>query len=429
MNETDKHIRQVLQEGTESFSPDVWKAVSAGIAPVAKKAVVPAWLWGSFAGVAVAAALAVGVFLFPKSNSTQIIENSAVIAENAAEEEVSSAPDEILPLSEQIASTGRTDAVAVAEKPRESSAVRKTTVPEKAIIPEEAPVEASEVPETISKEVPETISEEVPETVSEEVPETSQEVNEEPLPCKPVVSSEPVPEDFEKAIREAYPEKPRKKFSRTAVSLGGHLFGAGGTSSDSQPVYMAAPTSSATLQEGITEQYPEYSFGIPASLGLGFRYDISQSFSVGTGVYYSGLGRSFVGSYKENGTVVAKDADIDNIQHFVGIPLNFYCNFISDDRFKVYVFAGGAAEKLLANDYIIREKDITYHAGSADGFQFSAAAGLGIEYLFTDFLGLYLDPSIRYYFDSGQPRSIRTIQPFMLNFEAGLKFHFGGARK
>lgn len=429
MNETDKHIRQVLQEGTESFSPDVWKAVSAGIAPVAKKAVVPAWLWGSFAGVAVAAALAVGVFLFPKSNSTQIIENSAVIAENAAEEEVSSAPDEILPLSEQIASTGRTDAVAVAEKPRESSAVRKTTVPEKAIIPEEAPVEASEVPETISKEVPETISEEVPETVSEEVPETSQEVNEEPLPCKPVVSSEPVPEDFEKAIREAYPEKPRKKFSRTAVSLGGHLFGAGGTSSDSQPVYMAAPTSSATLQEGITEQYPEYSFGIPASLGFGFRYDISQSFSVGTGVYYSGLGRSFVGSYKENGTVVAKDADIDNIQHFVGIPLNFYCNFISDDRFKVYVFAGGAAEKLLANDYIIREKDITYHAGSADGFQFSAAAGLGIEYLFTDFLGLYLDPSIRYYFDSGQPRSIRTIQPFMLNFEAGLKFHFGGARK
>lgn len=421
MNETDKHIRQVLQEGTESFSPDVWKAVSAGIAPVAKKAVVPAWLWGSFAGVAVAAALAVGVFLFPKSNSTQIIENSAVIAENAAEEEVSSAPDEILPLSEQIASTGRTDAVAVAEKPRESSAVLKTTVPEKAIIPEEAPVEAPEVPEIVS--------EEVPETVSEEVPGTSQEVNEEPLPCKPVVSSEPVPEDFEKAIREAYPEKPRKKFSRTAVSIGGHLFGAGGTSSDSQPVYMAAPTTSATLQEGITEQYPEYSFGIPASLGLGFRYDISQSFSVGTGVYYSGLGRSFVGSYKENGTVVAKDADIDNIQHFVGIPLNFYCNFISEDRFKVYVFAGGAAEKLLANDYIIREKDITYHAGSADGFQFSAAAGLGIEYLFTDFLGLYLDPSIRYYFDSGQPRSIRTIQPFMLNFEAGLKFHFGGARK
>ncbi len=429
MNETDKHIRQVLQEGTESFSPDVWKAVSAGIAPVAKKAVVPAWLWGSFAGVAVAAALAVGVFLFPKSNSTQIIENSAVIAENAAEEEVSSAPDEILPLSEQIASTGRTDAVAVAEKPRESSAVLKTTVPEKAIIPEEAPVEASEIPETVSEEVPETVSEEVPETVSEEVPGTSQEVNEEPLPCKPVVSSEPVPEDFEKAIREAYPEKPRKKFSRTAVSLGGHLFGAGGTSSDSQPVYMAAPATSATLQEGITEQYPEYSFGIPASLGLGFRYDISQSFSVGTGVYYSGLGRSFVGSYKENGIVVAKDADIDNIQHFVGIPLNFYCNFISEDRFKVYVFAGGATEKLLANDYIIREKDITYHAGSADGFQFSAAAGLGIEYLFTDFLGLYLDPSIRYYFDSGQPRSIRTIQPFMLNFEAGLKFHFGGARK
>jgi hypothetical protein len=58
----------------------------------------------------------------------------------------------------------------------------------------------------------------------------------------------------------------------------------------------------------------------------------------------------------------------------------------------------------------------------AGGFQFSAALGVGIEFKLSDKLGLYLDPSVRYYFHGNQPKSIRTDKPFMFTFDAGLRF-------
>ena len=51
----------------------------------------------------------------------------------------------------------------------------------------------------------------------------------------------------------------------------------------------------------------------------------------------------------------------------------------------------------------------------------SVNLGIGVEFLLGDYLGLYIDPSLRYYFDNGQPKSIRTDQPLMLGFEMGLR--------
>ena len=53
--------------------------------------------------------------------------------------------------------------------------------------------------------------------------------------------------------------------------------------------------------------------------------------------------------------------------------------------------------------------------------QLSANAGFGVEFMLGDHLGLYIDPSLRYYFDNGQPKSIRTVQPLMLGFEMGFR--------
>ena len=56
------------------------------------------------------------------------------------------------------------------------------------------------------------------------------------------------------------------------------------------------------------------------------------------------------------------------------------------------------------------------------GMQLSAAFGLGAEFALTQHLGLYIDPSLRYYFDCDQPKSIRTAQPLTFGMEAGLRF-------
>jgi hypothetical protein len=53
--------------------------------------------------------------------------------------------------------------------------------------------------------------------------------------------------------------------------------------------------------------------------------------------------------------------------------------------------------------------------------QLSADLGMGVEFMLGRHLGIYLDPSIRYFFDNNQPKSIRTAQPLMFGFEMGLR--------
>jgi len=91
------------------------------------------------------------------------------------------------------------------------------------------------------------------------------------------------------------------------------------------------------------------------------------------------------------------------------------------------VFTGGTMEFLVDNDYLVHgtQKDIHYHQRGTRP-QFSAGLGVGVEFKITPWLGLYLDPSFRYYFRPDlQPRSLRTIQPLRFDLEAGLRFSLG----
>ena len=100
---------------------------------------------------------------------------------------------------------------------------------------------------------------------------------------------------------------------------------------------------------------------------------------------------------------------------------------IDNGRWRLHTFVGGTGEFLVDNDYLIHAspKDIHYHQ-RGNSIQWSAAGGLGVEFRLTPAVGLYVDPSIRYYFCAGnQPRSIRTIQPLRMEVEAGVRFSFG----
>jgi hypothetical protein len=85
-----------------------------------------------------------------------------------------------------------------------------------------------------------------------------------------------------------------------------------------------------------------------------------------------------------------------------------------------YAYAGGAVEKCVSDEYRVLAKDIL-HKESTKGLQASANLGIGVEFLLGKHLGAYVDPSVRYYFNCNQPKSIRTAQPLMLGFEMGLR--------
>ena len=108
------------------------------------------------------------------------------------------------------------------------------------------------------------------------------------------------------------------------------------------------------------------------------------------------------------------------------IPLSIYFNIVQSKRVAFYVQAGGAVERSVSDQYRMTEanNNVITHREPAKGVQLSVSAGIGIEYWFTDFIGIYLDPTLRYYFDNYQAKSIRTDQPLQTGFELGMRFSF-----
>ena len=181
----------------------------------------------------------------------------------------------------------------------------------------------------------------------------------------------------------------------------------------------------AQIKTGITET-GNNSFGLPISLGIGARFDIAPKWSVGVGVNWSMLTRNFDGAFTKvegNETLEYTESSIRNTQHYIGIPVNVYYNIISNKHINFYTYAGGAVEKGLTNKFDILSSKSVYKE-EIQGVQWSANLGLGVEFMFGKHLGLYLDPSVRYYFNCQQPKSIRTAQPFMLGLELGLRTRF-----
>ncbi len=174
---------------------------------------------------------------------------------------------------------------------------------------------------------------------------------------------------------------------------------------------------------GISESGPS-TYGVPFTIGLGARFRVADKLSLGTGLDYSMLTRSFKGTYTAP-SASPFEGTIFHTVHYIGIPVNVYYNLLNtrDGLMDIYAWGGGSADYCIANGYRLMGTPATTVKDAAGGFQFSAALGLGLEFKLSDRLGLYLDPAVRYYFHSpGQPKSVRTDKPFMFNLDAGLRF-------
>ncbi|MGN0188250.1 MAG: outer membrane beta-barrel protein, partial [Candidatus Cryptobacteroides sp.] len=170
------------------------------------------------------------------------------------------------------------------------------------------------------------------------------------------------------------------------------------------------------------------SYGIPVSFGVGAKFFFGRRWAVGAGLNYTIMTRSFNGIYIDPATSSSvslsdefAESKIRNSVSYIGIPINAYFSIIRTNIVDFYVYAGGSAEKCVANVFKVQNPAATYKE-NVNGFQFSVGAGLGVEFVVADILGIYADPSVRYYFkDANQPKSIRTENPVSFGFEIGLR--------
>lgn len=389
MKETDFDIsvRNILEGAEVPVSGKVWKGVAASLAP--RHFVVPFWSY-ALSGVAVAAAIALGVFLFRPGNTDRAYQGAIAMA-----------PSEI-----NVTLADATVAVPIQKQIARSSSVGST-----AAVEEPLAIEAQTAPEVSDAN---TIVKEVPSPVKAGAP-----------------AKATVTDDNAAFNRLAFQET---KSRRPRLGMGASAdIQSNSRGSFSRPGLFAPRRIAPDPDEpGIYNAYPEVAFGLPFSVGISATYGVSEKISFGIGLRYTRLTRTFVADYYDSVDGVALfpylQTDIDNYQHWLGVPVNMYVDVLSSRYWHFHTFVGGTAEFLLNNDFLVHAspKDIHYQENNGYPPQFSLGAGVGIEFMIMDNVGLYFDPSLRYYLGTQkQPRSIRTVQPFRMDVEAGLRMYFG----
>ena len=391
-NNIDNLMKSMLENAQEEVPAHIWDGVSAGLDKAARRPVV---IWWRRAAVSVAAAGAVVAGFVFGGKSVQVSEPA----------------EDMIAVVETAPAAGS----------EEGSATDGQTPPEQvlmaeAVIPETSgPVfKPSGIPDA-AKALTDAAHENMI-AVEEKTQTVSATANEENPADEPVMM-------LQDGVDWGEDDAARSRKARTSLVLSG-VTGTNSIQNGARANILKRPSLSASPEQtGITETSTNTTYGIPVSVGAGVKIDFNDKWALGVGANYSLLTRKFYGTYSkvDNGQEVSStSSDIRNLQHFVGIPVNAYYNILNNKQINLYTYAGGTVEKCVADKYEVLSTSIT-HTEKPTGVQLSANIGIGVEFMLGKHVGLYADPSLRYYFDNGQPKSIRTSQPLMLGLDLGLR--------
>lgn len=398
-NNIDNLMKSMLENAQEEVPAHIWDGVSTGLDKAARRPVV---IWWRRAAVSVAAAAAVVAgFVFggksvqvsePAEDMIAVVETAPVTGSEGRSAMDTQTPPEKVLMAE----------VLIEDAPK--SSYRPSSIMA-AIADIEEIEDGSNSNETaIKPEEPE----------KSDDPEATEEVQ------SIIEPSATLEDEIDWGEEEETSGKGR---SRTSLVLSG-ITGTNSIQNGARANILKRPSlSTSPVQTGITETSTNTNYGIPVSVGAGVKIDFNDKWALGVGANYSLLTRKFYGTYSkvDNGHEVSStSSDIRNLQHFVGIPVNAYYNILNNKQINLYTYAGGTVEKCVADKYEVLSTSIT-HIEKPSGVQLSANIGIGVEFMLGKHVGLYADPSLRYYFDNGQPKSIRTSQPLMLGLDLGLR--------
>ena len=392
--EFDRMVGSTLQDAEEKAPRRVWRAVSARLDQAAAAA---AWWRWAVPAFAVAALVALGLFLTGTFNNTAPVAagTDIIVAQNTDSQEPT-LPKVTVPDGAQEQAVQESGPKAAAASRRLAQSVAR-------------PSEADNAAQVVSADVPSQVQDQI-----EDTPDTEPATEDTKVSDKEAAEAA---EQWARIEREDAREASTFRFSNLYAQGG-----VGGNDSNisygGNGISRMAPSSgspSAGITEGSTSTY-----GVPFTLGLGARFHVAPKLSLGTGLEYSLLTRTFTGSYSDSYT-----GSIAHAVQYVGVPVNVYYDLYStqDNLLGIYAWGGGSAELCVANNYRLLQSSAPVIRDKAGSMQFSAALGLGFEFRLSDKLGLYVDPAVRYYFHGNQPKSVRTDKPLMFSMDAGLRFN------
>ena len=158
-------------------------------------------------------------------------------------------------------------------------------------------------------------------------------------------------------------------------------------------------------------------FSTPISAGINVQKEFNKWLSVGASLTYTLLR----GEYQVH--TADKSYIVNQNTHYIGIPVSVYLRMVNTPHLTVYAVGGGAVDRAVADEYICQLNDVTTRQYvPVQGVQWSVYGGLGIEYKWSELMGIYIEPTVSHYFDNNQPKSIRTVQPTQFRMELGIRF-------
>lgn len=391
--EFDSLVRSMLENAEVKPSRSVWKGIACRIKETSPGSVErrgAGAMWGYACMALAAASVLLGVFFFHGRTP----ENSAPVSSVMNYSADASVSHDDMPAPDKIKEYVRGG-----------------------LMPENVPVVDMLAMAELEERIEEETQTPVLETEADETSENQQSPENASPPGRTVRKAQQfeydpfgVPEEMES---KSFFDKPIEVYTKGAV--GGNDSGL--SVSHFQHTFAPGITSDGIVETGTSV------YGVPVSFGVGVRKYVSPRLSVGTGVDYTRLSRTFAGKYVRDGLTL-EAGTISHVLQYVGIPLELYYNLIGSDRLRFYVHAGGEAEFCVSSRYTLFAKpDITV-SETVRKLQYSVGGGVGVEFVITPRFGLYVDPSVRYYFPCTQPKSVRTEHPLLVNFDIGARFSF-----
>lgn len=178
-----------------------------------------------------------------------------------------------------------------------------------------------------------------------------------------------------------------------------------------------------------TSDGKDYTHHMPVKLGLTLLYHISKKIGIETGVIYTYL----YSDIKYTSGVKALYSHGEQSLHYLGIPVNLKYRPVSWKWFNVYLSGGMEFDKCINGSvkrYYVdgdsKTSPVRMFSIHERPFQFSVNASVGLQVNLNDFLGIYVEPGVSYYFKDGS--SLNTIykqRPCDFNINAGIRFSLG----
>lgn len=402
MDRYDFELKSLLEDAEREVPSGVWTAVSSSLDAIQReKAGHASWAWIPYS-LAAAAAVLIALLLPGTWHRNSVIPEDITAQESVIEVPAEGGQDGPEPAIQFAASPAPSAKALVAHniKAYRSDVVSEPVVPAEAQVspagetpsPDVAPAPVKGTPSGNVSAKPEKNSSSTSRTVSDKVEG---------------------PDPF--ALMEAEDNRTAARKPGLSAVISGTLIG-----NDAGYGRSAYGVGGQAMKGKITETSTSV-YGIPVSLGIGARISLTERFSVGTGIDWSVLPRTFSGTY--NGPEGSLSGEFRHVMHYIGVPANAYFTVLGTKDIRFFLSGGGEIEFCVSNRYTVSgESRRIIYSEDVKRPQFSVAGGMGVEFIINPTLCLYANPGIRYYFDSRGPKNVRTEKPMLVNFEAGLRF-------